>query len=186
MARVCVGCGLTTDSGGVLITNTPASWPFSCDQEDEGADVYCSPVDGALRIAPPTLATTYQNEGSAGTNTITDGNTELVDLIEYTLTNPSPCHSAQVFMTAEADPHIVLNDGESYRVDIAGDQYMRFSNFSGTTMDTVRWQLARSEVFTLTPGQVLVANWGIAITAQGGDVVMDEVSWRVHALIVAT
>lgn len=186
MARVCVGCGLTVNADGLLIVDTVGAWPFSCDQEDLGGGVYCSPVDGALRTAPPALARTVSVFGSRGSEGIADGNTELVDVVEYTLTNPSTCYSARAMVTSEVDAQMVLDAGEAYRLDINSDQYVRFENNGTGQLNTVHWQMSRTLVYTLTPGQVLAVSLPIEITAQGGNITMNLLNWRANGIIVAT
>lgn len=189
MARVCVGCGLTTDVDGLLIVNTVGAWPFTCDQEDFGGGVYCSPVDGALRTAPPVVARNASTSGGvspADPITVTNGSTVTVDTIDVTLTNPSTCYSARALLVMEADVHFIIPEDSIATMSLSGNRYLRFPNKGDATLNTVSWQLTRAEARTLTPGQVLVLSIPIEVLAEGGNIEYTNVNWRASAIIVAT
>lgn len=189
MARVCVGCGLTTDVNGLLVVHTVGAWPFACDQEDLGSGVYCSPVDGALRVAPPDLARTVTAAGGITPGspvTINDGVTSTLDTIDFTLTNPSSCYSARVKVTMEAEARFILNEDETVVFFIGGDTYYRIKNNGTGAQNTISWQMSRTQVYTLTPGQVLPQSVSIQAQAVGGNIQWNFVAWRVNGLLVAT
>lgn len=59
MARVCTGCGLTTDDQGRLIVNTgDATWDLTCSYVN-GIPIVCGP-DGVLRLSEPQRLHTRQ------------------------------------------------------------------------------------------------------------------------------
>jgi hypothetical protein len=189
MARVCVGCGLTTDAQGRLIVDTVGNWPFSCDQEDHGGGIYCSPVDGALRTAPNVLARTATATGSSSSAPITvlENDTDTVGTISITLTNPSSCYNAVALTVLEAEVDVILPEDTTVRLFIESDQVYRFTNRGDATLNTVSWQMPRGRATTTIPaGGATVLNIAIALGPLGGDIQYDRVQWRANAIIVAS
>lgn len=189
MARVCVGCGLTTDAEGLLIINAGSTWPYACDQEDLGGAIYCSPVDGIVRTAPADLARTVTNTGGITPGapvTILNGADTTVDTVDITLTNPSTCYSARVLMVLEAEVDVILPIGTTVRMNMNSDQMYQFRNRGSGSLSTVSWQMARGQIQTLTPGQVLNYSIPINIAPLDGDLEYSRVQWRANALIVAS
>lgn len=183
-----MGCGLTVDTDGLLVVNTVGAWPFACDQEDLGSGVYCSPADGALRVAPPVLARTVATTGGFTPGSpiaIGDGNRDTIDTIDFTLTNPSSCYSARVLITLEAEVRFIVDEGESVVFYIGGDTYYKIKNNGTGSQDTISWQMSRTLVYTLTPGQVLPQNILIEGQAIGGVIHYNFVAWKSDGLIVA-
>lgn len=189
MARVCVGCGLTTDADGLLILNLPDAWPFACDLEDFGGNLYCSPVDGIIRTSPPDLCRTNSNTGGVSPPdpiTIDEDDVDVVDTIDITLTNPSTCYSARAFVMFEGDVHVILDPGDAFTMFLDGNRYARLGNSGSVDLNTVSFQLARGQTYLLTPGQVLPVSIPISVEASGGDIEYTNVNWRVTSIIVAT
>lgn len=115
-----------------------------------------------------------------------NGDTDIIDTADITLTNPSTCFAARVLMVFEVDIQMILDVGESARMDLDGDRYYRFTNQGNATLNTVDWQMSRTRVINLTPGQVLPVSVPIELTAQGGAVGFSLVNWRANAIVVAT
>lgn len=116
MAKVCTGCGLTTDDDDALIVAVSGEFPYTdaCGASG-GGKVYCSPNDGKLYVDPPPMFRQWRfvNEISG-----TDG-TEGDDLSDYgikqsevaggpvtktftapggVITNPSKCQDMQLYI----------------------------------------------------------------------------------------
>lgn len=54
MAKVCTGCGLTTDGSGRLVANTAGAWPYAGTPASDGHAIYCDPLNGKIYAEPGT------------------------------------------------------------------------------------------------------------------------------------
>ncbi len=183
-----MGCGLTTDAEGLLVLNTQ-DWPWTCDQEDLGSGVYCSPVDGLVRADPPALARVATNSGGVNPGdpiTVDEDDEVTVDTIDITLTNPSTCYSARCLIVLEGEVDVILPVDTTFRMRMNSDQVTRFENRGDGVLSTVSWQMARGQTQTLTPGQVLNYTIPLDVAPLGGDLEYTRVQWRASAIIVAS
>ncbi len=101
MARVCISCGLTTDSQGRLIVNTGgAEWEYAC-AESNGVPIVCG-SDGVLRSGMPEKFHVREQEYSStrnglatsatfGSPTPGGGSVDFGDPMVIVLENPSDC-----------------------------------------------------------------------------------------------
>lgn len=116
MARICTGCGLTTDDDGNLIAAVSGEFPYAdtCG-EGGGANVYCNPDNGQLYVDPSPMYREWKfiNEikgidGLEADNLFDYGVTEAAvasDVVVKTftatagtITNPSDCLPMQLFI----------------------------------------------------------------------------------------
>lgn len=76
-SKVCIACGLTTDSSGNLIVDTSGTWPLTATCADtNGTPIYCT-TDGSLR-GP---AEKFSQFNRIGKNYVTDSPVRMTTLV---------------------------------------------------------------------------------------------------------
>lgn len=180
MAKVCIGCGLSTDDDGNLIVNVAdsATFPNGCDPT-QGAPIYCTDA-GVLRGSPPTLVAqqrTFENNAIVPPMAIPNVVT-TVDSTSNPTVNPSSCSDALMTRFFEIDVEVDLDPGERIQIRFAGDEYINFKNTGSTALNNLHWQFTRASSAIVGPG---AADTGVATiqvsSSSNGGALLERVQW---------
>lgn len=111
------GCGLVSDDTGLHPATSP--WPFTCDEEDNGTLISCSPVDGLLRGAPRgKIISDFVSKSDGDLANIPMAPTTVMTN-NFTLTNTS-CYPAWGLQVIQAQAVLLVDAGVRVRMDIGG------------------------------------------------------------------
>jgi hypothetical protein len=185
-ATVAVACGLN-GTGAVadpLLVETVA-WPFPCDVDANGGDLYCDST-GRLRTNPPPMASFVQDQQiltPAPTAVPAAADTEVATHT-LTINNPDPCRDAFVMIEGEVDADFTLPAGNSSAaLGIATDEMSFVFNKGGTAANDVHIQGTKVVQATIAPGGSLNFVLSIRMGRGAGGATYDRIQSFLRAFV---
>lgn len=111
------GCGLVSDTTGLHPATSP--WPFTCDEEDNGTLITCSPVDGLLRGAPRGRVFDKFTSTEDGANTNIASSPQIVLTNDMSMLNNS-CYPAFPLQVIQAQVTLLVAGGTQVHAQVGG------------------------------------------------------------------
>jgi hypothetical protein len=159
-ATVVSGCGLNGNgSTGTPLVVPTGTWPFTCNLDTEGGDLYCDST-GRLRTLPRGR-TFFQQQSTTDNNDPTLVPAAYPTEIAHhalTITNPDPCRPMFVICEEEIDVDIDLPPNSGATWGITGDEMQRVANTGSGTLRDIHTQLTKVFNFTVAPGASATQN----------------------------
>lgn len=164
-STVTTGCGLTgTGAPASPVRANTQTWPYTCDPLTQGGVVSCDP-SGVLVGEPrsrsqafsTSLDTPYNN---AVPTTLTQSN--LIQTISLSATNPDPCRAATVIQLQEMGFALTLPPGGRAEYGFLNNNMVNHTN-RGTTNETDFYvQVAKAvPLGTIAPGATQTFSFGM-------------------------
>jgi hypothetical protein len=194
MATVCVGDEFTTDSQGKLklvVEGNPAdlAWPYPCAVGTFNG-LHRQP-NGGMWVAPSPVVAQFSASGSAGGAHVTVPNpVTVIDTATISITNPSTCMSAFVFLFVSIDVDLFLPPGADAEAAVlmGGNELFHQTNPSpagGSEMYTHAEIPVPQFTGTLTPGQTLAFSRDIQLSDGDGGALYGQDRWTIRAIVIA-
>lgn len=113
-----LGCGM--EVGGDGVRPKVSSWPLDCD-ESNGADVYCDPATGKLKVRPRPRSAVVGTAGTDFTNhTIAPGDQFCVEAGDFTVNLTNYCDNQLLLITPQVVFDILFSGGGAQEYQVTG------------------------------------------------------------------
>ncbi|MCY0957755.1 hypothetical protein [Streptomyces sp. H27-H5] len=184
-ATVSVDCGISGDgSGGSPLTIPVGVWPFPCDIDTEGGDLYCD-TTGRLRAVPPGGFSRFvqQTQTAYPDVLVPAGLNVQIEMQSINIINPDPCRDAFVLIEQEVEVSVDMPVGSSADWGIGTDAMVyRFNN--GTTFQNDVHSQHTKVVSTIVPaGGVQAAPMRVTMSRGTGGATYNRVQTWIQAFI---
>lgn len=187
-ATVSTDCGILGNGAvGTPVRANTGVWPFACDQDVNGREIYCRPSDGRLITDPPVQAAVYSlfTGQTYADLLVPAAPATTIFSTSLNIINTDPCRSQVWFavVTTDVDFRIPPNGSAAARTN--NDRSFVFRH-AGSTDDIGNISIQTPTTFTGTVGPGAVVNFPIDIQlGEGsGGATYDAISVGVRAALI--
>lgn len=186
-ATVSTGCGITGDgSAGLPVTADTGVWPFPCDIETEGQEIYCRP-DGRLVGAPAIrgdVASQFVGQNYPDL-TVPAAAATTIFSTSMMLNNPDPCRDMRYFaiLSADVDFRIPPNGSAAYRIN--NDRQFLYRHGPGTDIGNISIQSNITAVGIIPAGGSVNIPLDVQLGEGAGGATYDAISTGIRAIAYA-
>lgn len=146
-----VGPGLSTSGGGIIPNVGGSTWGFGCPETD-GSPVYVSGA-GVLHVDPPSpMLTGVATGGTTPGSTAVPAGDTAIDTASITITNPSACRTAVVFLAYTFDVDYTAAATQGFIMTGAGVDLLRHVNTGTITETGIGSSHSYFDQVTIAPG----------------------------------